>query len=50
MECLLMEVVGNVAVDNGGIEKDIGIVGAVEEGGGVIESAKGRVRALELEV
>lgn len=39
-----------MTVDNGTPEEDSGVLGAAEKGGGVVEAAKGGVRALELEV
>lgn len=46
---LLVEIVDSVGVDNGGVEEDIGVLGTVEEGGGVVEATERGVRALELE-
>lgn len=39
-----------MAVDNGTPQEDIGVLGAVENGDGVVEAAEGGVRALKLEV
>ncbi|CAK9175238.1 unnamed protein product [Ilex paraguariensis] len=39
-----------VPLDNGGVEEDIGVVGEVKKGHGVVKAAKGRIGSLELEV
>ena len=39
-----------MTVNNGGPEKDIGVVGTFEEGNRIVETTESVVRALELEI